>query len=82
VSKMHATMNQHLVESNIRDTHIMAAEAQAIAVTLLRELEENSTNANDDDDLIVTLHFDRSSIYQLVTLLSQLALAASGGKVS
>jgi hypothetical protein len=65
---------QHLVE-NIRDVATMVAESRSIATTLLQELEENSTDANDDT--VVVLHFDRSSVYQLVTLLSQLALVAS-----
>lgn len=77
---LNPSLSQQLIE-NIRDTHVMAAEAQAIAATLLQELEECSQDANDGDT-IVTLHFDRSSIYQLVTLLSQLALASSNGKAS
>jgi hypothetical protein len=75
-----SSLSQQLIE-NIRDTHVMATEAQAIAASLLQELEDCSHDANDGDT-IVTLHFDRSSVYQLVTLLSQLALAASNGKAS
>jgi len=71
--------DQHLIE-NIRDLGTMIAESRGLATTLLRELEENSTDANDDP--IVVLHFDRSSVYQLVTLLSQLALVASKGQPS
>jgi hypothetical protein len=64
------------------DSHTLVVEAHRIGSLLLQELEQNPVNPEDPDDTVVALHFNRSSIYRLVTLLQQLSLSASKSKAS
>lgn len=57
----------------------IVAESRHVAMVLLQELEEHQI---EDDDTVLAIHFTRASIYKLVSILMQLALAAAKGKPS
>jgi len=64
---------------NISPMATVVAESRSAAVMLLHELEEHQAG---DDDAVIALHFTKASLYKLVTILMQLAWAASKTKPS